>query len=652
MLPSTRSLHFFRNILAVLTTSVILLLVSPLSEVMAQSSSGDTYSESPFRTLDLRAPNSVRNASGRPGNGFWQQEVDYVIHAALNPENHELTGRESIRYVNHSPDDLPYLWLHLEQNACQANSVSNSLKQPPLVFLGAIFDFSCQGFIGGITLESVTLGGQNLSHSVYGTTMRIDLEKPLASGEELTFEIAWRFIIPPYGLARMGRDGTLYEMAQWFPRLAVYDDVRGWNSEPYIGAGEYYLEYGDYDVTLTLPSEYIVAATGDLQNPDQVLTRDQRLRLQRAMTESAPVAIITQSEAGDPSKTRPAPTGTLDWHFTAETVRDFAFAASPDFRWDATSWEGIRIEALYRDGAANWEEAILMSRESIKYFSEPWYPYPYSHATTIEGPIEGMEYPMLTFVPAMDAREDLHWVVAHEFGHEWFPMLVGSNERFYPWMDEGFNTFIDLEGAAQYFEGTDYGKSIEWNPLAIYAENAIAGEEQPMIFRAAEQSNLFWTAYQKPALMLQLLRHEVLGPERFDFAFSGYIEAWANKHPTPTDFFRFMKDASGMDLDFYWRQWVMTAARLDQAVVSVSSVSSEGTSEIVLVNNESMVMPVEMKIDFEDGTHTTLRFPVEMWNQGPRFTYNLVDPRQIVRLTLDPRERYPDDDRLNNKWIR
>jgi hypothetical protein len=575
-----------------------------------------------------------------------------VIHAALNPEKHELKGRESIRYANHSPDDLPYLWLHLEQNACQENSVSHTLKQPPLVFLGAVFDFSCQGFIGGHTLERVTLGGRNLRYTVFGTTMRIDLNEPLASGDELTFEIAWRFTIPPYGLARMGRDGTLYEVAQWFPRLAVYDDVRGWNSEPYIGAGEFYLEYGDYDVTLTLPSEYIVAATGDLQNPDEVLTSEQRRRLQRAMTETAPVAIITQSEAGDPSKTRPSSSGTLDWHFTAETVRDFAFAASPDFRWDATSWEGIRIEALYRDGAANWEEAILMSRESIKYFSEQWYPYPYSHATTIEGPIEGMEYPMLTFVPAMDAPEDLHWVVAHEFGHEWFPMLVGSNERFYPWMDEGFNTFIDLEAAAQYFKGTDYGNSIEWNPLAIYAENAIAGQEQPMILRAAEQSNLFWTAYQKPALMLQLLRHEVLGPERFDFAFSGYIEAWANKHPTPTDFFRFMKDASGMDLDFYWRQWVLTAARLDQAVVSVSGVSSGGRSEIILANNESMVMPVEMKIDFEDGTHTTLRFPVEMWNQGPRFTYNLVDPRQVVRVILDPRERYPDDKRVNNQWMR
>ncbi len=575
-----------------------------------------------------------------------------MIHAALNPEKHELKGRESIRYANHSPDDLPYLWLHLEQNACQENSVSHTLKQPPLVFLGAVFDFSCQGFIGGHTLERVTLGGRNLRYTVFGTTMRIDLNEPLASGDELTFEIAWRFTIPPYGLARMGRDGTLYEVAQWFPRLAVYDDVRGWNSEPYIGAGEFYLEYGDYDVTLTLPSEYIVAATGDLQNPDEVLTSEQRRRLQRAMTETAPVAIITQSEAGDPSKTRPSSSGTLDWHFTAETVRDFAFAASPDFRWDATSWEDIRIEALYRDGAANWEEAILMSRESIKYFSEQWYPYPYSHATTIEGPIEGMEYPMLTFVPAMDAPEDLHWVVAHEFGHEWFPMLVGSNERFYPWMDEGFNTFIDLEAAAQYFKGTDYGNSIEWNPLAIYAENAIAGQEQPMILRAAEQSNLFWTAYQKPALMLQLLRHEVLGPERFDFAFSGYIEAWANKHPTPTDFFRFMKDASGMDLDFYWRQWVLTAARLDQAVVSVSGVSSGGRSEIILANNESMVMPVEMKIDFEDGTHTTLRFPVEMWNQGPRFTYNLVDPRQVVRVILDPRERYPDDKRVNNQWMR
>ena len=609
---------------------------------------------SPFQTLDLRAPNPYRNASGRPGHMYWQQQVDYEIHATLHTAEQEISGAESIRYRNNSPDALPYLWMHIEQNACAAESVSNRLKQPPLVFLGAVFDFSCQGFVGGITIGSISSSGRVLDHTIYGTTMRIDFDEPLPPGSTTTLELTWKFKIPPYGLARMGRDGDLYEIAQWFPRLAVYDDVRGWNAEPYIGAGEFYLEYGDYDVTLTVPRDFIVSATGELQNADEVLTARQRERLRRAMTQSESVAIITESEAGNPEETRPAGSGTIDWHFMAENVRDFAFAASPDFRWDATNWNGIRIEALYRRGAANWEEAVEMSRASIRYFSEQWYMYPYSHATTIEGLIEGMEYPMLTFVPAMELREDLHWVISHEFGHEWFPMLVGSNERFYPWMDEGFNTFMDLAGAAEYFEGTDYGSSIEWNPLALYAENAVPGKEQPLITRAAEQNNLFWSAYQKPALMLQLLRHEVLGEERFDFAFRSYIDAWANKHPTPADFFRIMKDASGMDLDWFWHDWVLTVARLDQAVESVSGVqNADGAStEIVLINHLAMVMPVEMEIEYADNTSEIIRFPVEMWNQGSRFVYLLSDAREVRRVTLDPRHRYPDDVRENNTWVR
>ncbi len=601
---------------------------------------------SPFRPLSLTPASSVRTPTGRPGPDYWQQRADYRIQASLNPANHRLKGSETIRYQNNSPDQLSFLWMHIEPNMCAEGSVSNTLRQPPLVFLGAVFDFSCQGHVGGITLNRVAVEGSEARYQVYGTTMRIDLAHPIPAGGSATLDIAWEYTLPPYGMARMGREGSLYEVAQWYPRMAVYDDVRGWNHEPYIGAGEFYLEYGDFDVALTLPSEFVVTATGMLQNPEDVLTARQRDRLRRASTSAAPVAIITKAEAG-----KGAAGETKTWRFHADTVRDFAFAASPDYRWDATHWEDVLIQTFYRSKATKWEEAIEMSRASIKHFSERWSRYPYPHATTVEGPIEGMEYPMLTFVPDSPSREDLHWVLSHEFGHEWFPMLVGSNERLYPWMDEGFNTYIDLEGAARYFTGTEYGSSIQASPLTLYPDNAVPGEEQAMITPAAEQSNLFWSAYQKPALMLTLLREEVLGPERFDRAFKAYIQAWANRHPTPTDFFRIMRDGSGVNLDWFWRAWVYTPARLDQAIRSVETDASNQTT-IDLANLEDMVMPAEVEISFADGTKEIVRLPVEMWNQGPQFRWTIPGVRRVNKVVLDPRAAYPDDDRTNNTWTR
>jgi len=611
-------------------------------------SSAAVAQPSPFRPLDLPAPNAYRTGSGHPGTAYWQQKVDYHIRATLDTATHQLRGEERIRYANNSPDTLNYVWMHLEQNMCAPGSVTNTLNQPPLKFLDSVFDFSCKDFVGGVTLDRVQANGADLEYTIYNTTMRIDLRTPIAPGAAPQFEIAWHFDVPDYGGGRMGRDGELYEIAQWYPRLAVYDDVRGWNHEPYIGAGEFYLEYGDFDIELTVPARFVVAATGTLENPDEVLTEGQRKRLEAAKTTDDPVAIITADEAGDAARTRPRTDGDLTWHFSATNVRDFAFAAGPDFRWDATYWNGIRIETLYRSGAVNWEEAIRMARQTIQYFSEQWHPYPYSHATTVEGPIEGMEYPMLTFVPASPKREDLQWVLSHEFGHEWFPMLVGSNERLYPWMDEGFNTFIDLGGAARYFPDTDYGRTIEWNPLALYPDHAVPGKEQPLITPPAEQHDLFWTAYQKPALMLQLLRYEVLGPDRFDAAFRAYIDAWANKHPTPADFFREMRDASGMDLDWFWRGWIFTTERLDQAVSGVTT--RDGVTHIRLENRGKMVMPLELKLTFTDGASETVKLPVEMWNLGPSFDYRVSGGRRVRAVEIDPRHTYPDTDRTNNVW--
>jgi len=641
-----------------------LLLTIPAATLAAQSRAAAVADSSPFRPLTLPAPNDVRTGAGRPGPRYWQQRVDYTITATLDPAKNEGRGRETIHYVNRSPDRLTYLWLFLEQNLCAPTSVTNVLNQPPLVFLNSSFDFSCQGFAGGLTLESLKVAGRDAKHVIYGTTMRVDLAAPLAGGAFVDLEVAWRFNVPALGGGRMGHDGPLYEIAQWYPRVCVYDDVRGWNHEPYIGAGEFYLEYGSFDVSLTVPREYLVAATGELRNPERVLTATQRERLARARRSETPIAIITKEEAADPSRSRPASgasspgarpstpdSGLLTWRFTATNVRDFAFAAGPGLRWDASGYDGILVETLYRPTADKWEEANRMGREAIKYFSEQWFKYPYSHATTVEGPIEGMEYPMLTFCPDAPSREELQWVIAHEFGHEWFPMVVGSNERLYPWMDEGFNTFIDLAGAAKYFAGTPYGDTIEVHPLRLYPDHARPGDEQPLISNPTEVRDLFWVGYQKPALMMQLLRFEVLGKERFDAAFREYIRTWAFKHPTPADFFRMMRDQSGMELDWFWRGWIYTTARLDQAVDSVT-VRSSGESLVHLTNRGTMVMPAELSLTFDDGTRTTVKLPVEMWNLGDRFSYRVPEKRRVRRAEVDPRRALPDVERANNAWPR
>jgi Peptidase family M1 domain len=592
--------------------------------------------------LSLPAPNPYRTSSGRPGHAYWQQRVDYRINATLDTASHVIRGRELIRYTNNSPDALSFLWMFLEQNICSRSGITEKLDQPPLIFLGSTFDFSCKGFDGGVTLEHVRIGGQELKPAIYGTTMRIDLPRALASGSGLDLDIAWRFTVPPYGAGRMGRDGSLYQIAQWYPRLAVYDDVRGWNHDPYIGAGEFYLEYGSFDVSITLPSNYAVAATGTLRNPDAVLTPEQRVRITRAQSSTEPVPVITAAEAGKVG----TPNRTVTWRFTADSVRDFAFAAGSQLRWDASAYRKTLVHTLYRPSAPEWEEANKMVREALQYFSEQWYPYPYPHITSVEGPIEGMEYPMLTFDPRAPSREERQWVLAHELGHQWMPMIVGSNERLYPWMDEGFNTFMDLAGAAKYFAGTPYGDSIEVHPLHLYRDHAIPGQEQPLITRPVEVKDLFWTGYQKPALMMQTLRYEVLGKERFDAAFRAYLRAWAYKHPTPADFFRLMRDASGMDLDWFWRDWVFTTARLDQAVDSIGR-TQEG-AKIFLSNRGSMTLPLEMDLTFTDGTTERVRLPVEMWNQGSKFAYRLRSAREVRRAVIDPRGVLPDVDRANN----
>jgi len=329
-------------------------------------------------------------------------------------------------------------------------------------------------------------------------------------------------------------------------------------------------------------------------------------------------------------------------------VRDFAWAASPDYRWDASGWRGILIQTLYRPSATPWEEANRMARFTIQHFSETWGRYPWPQATTVEGLIDGMEYPMITFVPSLAKREDQFWVLMHEFGHEWFPMMVGSDERRYPWMDEGFNTFIDYGAAEAYFKGTAYGDTVRRDLLTDYATSATPGKEQPMIDKPVEQRDLAWVAYQKPALMLTILRDAVLGRETFERAMREYVRRWTFRHPQPADFFRTIENVAGKDLDWFWREWIYTTARLDQAVDSLGSAGD--TTLVYLSNRAQMVLPVTLELRYGDGTRETRDYPIEMWNLGNRFTARLTGAKPVVGVVVDPRRIYPDIDRGNNSW--
>jgi peptidase M1-like protein len=604
---------------------------------------------SPFRPLPLPPPTAVRSASGAPGRGYWQQRADYTLEATLDTATNVLRGRGRIFYVNRSPDALPFVWVQLDQNLFAPGSVSSTLNQPPLLFAGGVvFDFSGKGFVGGITIDRFAAAGRPLTTKVYGTMMRVELAQPLAPGVGITFDVAWHFPIPPYGGGRMGRVGSrFYELGQWYPRMAVYDDVHGWNTLPFLGAGEFYLEYGDFDVSLTVPAGFVVTATGALANPTVVRSAQERARLSRAFTTPGQVvSVITRQEAAA-NATRKVP-GTRTWRFTASNVRDFAWAAGSGLRWDVSTWEGILVQTFYHADATPWEEANTMLKFALRQFSNTLGQYPWPQISAVEGLVEGMEYPMVIFCPSLQKREDQFWILTHELGHQWFPMQAGSDERRYPWMDEGFNTFADYDIAEQFFKGSAYGDTVRRELLTAYTVNAMPGNEQPMITKPDEVRQLYWNAYQKPALMLSILRDAVVGRDEFNRAFREYHRRWKGKHPQPADFFRSLSDATGRDLDWFWRNWIYTTARLDQAV---DEVRREGDSTfIVLSNRGQMVLPVQLELRYGDGTTERRDLPVEMWALGSKFRYRIAGPKQVVGVVIDPRRIYPDMERNNNSW--
>jgi hypothetical protein len=612
--------------------------------------------ESPFRRLELPAPNRMRTAAGAPGPAYWQQRADYVIRATLDTVANTVTGSERITYHNNSPDTLRYLWLQLDQNLFARTSRG--------AFVFGSGPRTAPGPDGGITLTRVALGSQPdaqgraratatpLRHEVVGTMMRVDMPRPLVSGARVVLELEWSFQFPS-DPSRMGMEvvdgGTVYEVAQWYPRMAVYDDVEGWNTDQYYGQGEFHLEFGSFDVSLTLPANMLVAATGTLRNAEAVLTAGQRARLAVARASDTTVAVRSKAEIADPAS-RPRPAGgRLTWRFTADSVRDFAWAAARHFIWDAARANGGRTLAMsfYPPSADSiWKESTQYVKFAVENYSR-WLPYPYPVAINVNGIEGGMEYPMIVFCHNRVNAGALFSVTDHEIGHTWFPMIVSNNERLYPWMDEGFNTFQNYYNWEKKFPG-EFNRRAN---LDLYLQFVRSGAEQPAMTPADRIAGLGQVAYNKPGLGLRLLRDRILGPERFDRAFVEYVRRWAYRHPTPADFFRTMEDGTGEDLSWFWRGWFYTTGTLDQAVDSVAVADSAGlvTSRVYLRNAGELVMPVDLELSAADGTKERMPLPVEIWFGGPSYLLELHG-RRVASVSIDPDNAFPDVRRDNNAW--
>lgn len=608
----------------------------------ADPAGADLQVSSPHR-IDWPAPSPYRSASGEPGPAYWQQRADYTLAVTLDTTARRVSGTVRIRYTNNSPDTLRFVWLQLDQNLYRQGSKGS-------VLFAQDTRWGVRGFQGGYTLSHVAVDGTPVTPHVDDTMMRLDLPQPLAPrGAQTAISVAYSFTVPDHGSDRMGRDGALYEVAQWFPRMAVYDDVRGWNTDPYLGQGEFYLEYGDIDYTVTAPAGYTIAGSGVLQNPQDVLTSAQRERLAQAATASDQVAIITKSEA----QARATP-GTKTWKFRAERVRDVAWAGAPDFRWEATSWNGVLCQAYFQQERTkgSWDKGAEMTQWTIRTYSELFFPYPYPQATSVAGPVGGMEYPMFVMVEygSNGDPDTVFGTIDHEHGHEWFPMIVGSNERRYAWQDEGFNTYINAFSNERRYPGTNAydGAMLGWRHVMA------AGTDTPLM-TAPDQIDpeaLGTIGYEKPAVALWTLRNHVLGAETFDRAFREYTRRWAFKHPTPGDFFRTIENVSGRDLGWFWQSWWYGTTTLDLGLTKVEMRGEGAERQVVLevVRTTKVLFPVEVRVKYADGSTEDLSFPVDAWRQGNTVTLSAPARGPVVGARLWPDGMVPDWNAANDTW--
>ncbi|MBN2639124.1 MAG: M1 family metallopeptidase [Bacteroidales bacterium] len=629
-----------------------------------------TPNYNPYKAFDplfsFQPVTSYRSADGQPGPEYWINETDYKIHARLDTVQKSVTADEIITYTNKSPNKLSYLWVLLPQNRFAKDSRSTATSGQT---------FNDKKFNGGFTIQSVEIESDGKyipsDYLINDTRMQIRLTKAMAAKNGVVkIRINYSFTVVPQGNGRSGwmntKNGTIFEVAQWFPRMAVYDDIVGWNVLPFLGAGEFYLDYGNFDVTLDVPGDQIVAASGKLVNPDKVLNKETQERLQKASESSKTVMIRSLNEVikGEGTKKEKR----LIWHFTMKNSRDFTWASSKAFIWDGAradlpDHKSTLAMAFYPEesmGKNAWNRATEFLQHSIELFSKKWFVYPYPTASTVGGPVGGMEYPGIVFCHWKSTGNNLWMVINHEIGHDWFPMIVGSNERKFAWMDEGVNTFIDIYATAEFNHGEFAPKSDhEYNPDGGSAARNIVPlmEDSVVPGLMTFPDAMPWkyshpVSYYKGALGLVLLREYILGHKRFDYAFRKYIHEWAYKHPTPGDFFNTMNNAGGENLNWFWKGWFMNKWTLDQAVSDVKYVDNDPAkgSIITLNNYDQLVMPVTLKITQQNGKTETVSFPVEIWEHGGTYNFRYNSTSPIKEVVVDPGEMLPDTNAKNNIW--
>jgi len=631
-----------------------LLLSRMLLGLMSLSMPALAANYNPLETFaPLTLPQSVnryRSGSGAPGPDYWQNRADYEIHAALDAANKQLSAREVITYTNHSPDTLASLWIQLDQNVYRRDARSGASSPRPR-----------KEFTDGFILDEVALESHGhttqADYLVSDTRMQIRLPEPLKpAGGTIRVHIRYHYTIPGVFGGRTSwtatKNGEIYDIAQWYPRMAVYDDLRGWDTLPYL-AQEFYLEYGNFDYFITVPWDMLVAGSGALQNPQAVLTSSQLRRLKAAAASDATVFIRSEAEVGE-TASRPTHSGTLTWHYRIKNSRDVAFSASRAFIWDAARIQlpgnrralAMSFYPVESAGNAAWGRSTEYLKHAVEDFSQRWLPYPYPAAVNVAGGTAGMEYPAIVFDSLKAKGKDLFWITVHEIGHTWFPMVVGFDERRDAWMDEGFNTFMNVYESDTFNKG-EYApkRDPEYAPGGGNPVEEILpilnDPEAPVIMTRAEAIREKYrhpVTYFKSALGLILLREQILGPERFDWAFRHFIRNWAYRHPAPSDFFRTMESEGGEDLSWFWRGWYMNNWKLDLAVKGAAYVDGNpAKGAIVTIENRGqLVMPVTIQVDFGDGSHQRVRLPVETWIQQSIATLTLQSTQPITAVTIDP----------------
>jgi len=607
--------------------------------------------------LERAVAAGTRTLDGHPGPNYWQQWVRYWIQAELDPEYGEVSGQQTVVYYNRSPDTLPYLIFHVYQNVFAPGAARG---EPMPLTDGMLIE---RVVVDGVEAQPVPFAGAigpGARYSDDGSTiMTVRLPEPLPPADSAVVEMTWSFTVPAAGAPRTGAVGDrLFAVAQWYPQVAVYDDLRGWHTDPYLGTGEFYLEYGEFNVSLTLPEGWLVAATGTLTNPEEVLSQDVLDRLRLVEQVDSVVHVVTVDDLTQGTVTAQAPGGQITWHFHADSVRDFAFSASSGYVWDATrayiaSGERPFVHAFYRPEATTWRQAAAFLRHATEFHSKRWAPYPYPQITTAEGPVEGMEYPMLMFVSNFGDPRTLYEVINHEAAHQWFPMLVGSNEAGFAWMDEGIATYIEHLATMEYFPSSTPFQ-IE---MPFYRSVVAAGNETPLMRHAdlhGDYMSYVVAAYIKPGLLLRALE-AMFGADAVRDALAEYVRRWSYRHPTPHDFFRTMDQALGESLDWFWYPWWYETGVLDQAVANVS-IEDRAEGERVTITIADLgdnPMPVLLEVSTADGATHQLRIPVEVWFDGSRETTLTADvAADVTRVAIDPEHGFPDIDPANNVWNR